>query len=146
MKKILKLSPRSQGVLHNPTFVVGINPARPLKGNPHLAWTGPRGASLVQRAAKGKNNVYFTNTFNWYVHNSVSSETKMRYRYRGYLELLEDVERLNPNKIICLGFDAFYTVRFFFYDRKIIHLQHPSYVYRFTKDHDAYVKKLRRLL
>lgn len=141
----IKFKPRIQGKLSYPTFVVGINPGRPSKNQTtFLTWTGPRGASLIQRAYNDIPNLYFTNVFNWYVHPKRNLNQLIK---QGIKELQCDIDRYHPVKIICLGNFVFNVVNgLHLHETTICKLPHPSFIFRFKKNHRQYVKRLQKEL
>ena len=139
----IKFKTRKQGTMYYPTFIIGINPGRPSKTQrSFLTWTGPRGASLVQKALDGLPNLYFTNVFNWYVHPKHDVKKLIQ---QGIEELKQDIERYHPVKMVCLGNFVYNVIDdLCLHETTVIKLPHPSYVFRFKKNHRQYTQRLRK--
>jgi hypothetical protein len=141
----IKFSPRKVNITKNPVFIVGEIPGRPTKEN-HLqkqynVWTGNKGASLILRATNGKNNIYLTNVCNYY-----TEDMNDLIWLDGIGELLHDIEKYKPSKIICLG-QLSYETMMASNQHNLIKFDHPSYIIRFkNKNKQSYINKIRKEL
>jgi len=138
--EVIEYEPKNIGDLKNPVFIVGLGPGLQRKGEKtHLAWEGNRSADLVQEAIKGLDNIYLTNVMNYYVKGEITAEIISK----GVDKLRRDINKLKPSKIICMGDFAFNHIRIINPPGEVIKFKHPSYLIRFQKPKDPYIKELK---
>jgi uracil-DNA glycosylase len=133
----LKLKTRSIGQLDRPVFLVGINPGHNRDGtHTGTVWEKNRSARLLNEAIEGLTNLYFTNVSNY----TTLTDEHLR---EGLSDLKKDISLYKPSKIVCLGKDAFGYVSKLDAQSQIIRIAHPSYIARFNKDKEMWIKMLR---
>ena len=130
----------------NPIFIIGMCPGRQRKRHKNFeVFHGNRTGDLIEKIVKDK-NVFLTNIINFRVKGRISKEDIEA----GRQEFLNDIERLKPQKVICLGNFSYTAVSKWLKSMSrqidVIKITHPSYILRFNKDIDIYINKLTNLI
>jgi hypothetical protein len=138
-------------VKKNPTIIVGQNPGKTREGkySPYV-WDGDtRTSNLLREAVKGHGNLILTNICNY-------QKIDLDTRIEGWQDFIEMFNQYQPKKIICLGEYAFRDIEMLATTKRIrasgnsgtaiYKLQHPSYIVRFNKDREEYIKEKRGIL
>lgn len=136
-----KYQPLAFEVEERPIIVVGQNPGKTRKGkySPYV-WDGDTPTSnLLRNVVKPYTNLVLTNICNYQV------MTK-EHVTEGIEDLRKMIDELEPKKIICLGSYAHLAVASLSLDVPIVKVMHPSYIIRFNKNREEYVKKIRKEL
>lgn len=121
----------------SPVFIVGLNPGKQRKGHETgVVWEGNRSGDYLTDVLERYEvvNVYLTNICNYQKPDEEKS-------LEGVVDLVRDVERLRPRKIIALG-DYVYAVLSKNCPVNLVKVLHPSYVLRFNRDRSEYEKQL----
>jgi len=122
-----------------PVFLVGQNPGKQRKGEQTgRVWEGNRSSDLLLQACLGKENLYFTNICN---HQEICDKLLQEK-----MELRQKIIDYEPRLVICLGNFAYEHLTSLNLNVETIGIQHPSYIARFNKDKEAYVKQIRELI
>lgn len=126
-------------------MVVGMCPGRQRKKDVNCeVWHGNRSGDLMEEAVAGAKNLYLTNVFNYRTTRELKdSKTLIE---KGVSELLSDIRRMKPVKIICMGNFAYNHVFELISPRskiKIVKLPHPSFVIRFNKGRQLLIDHIR---
>jgi uracil-DNA glycosylase len=138
----MKFSPRFIEPLLAPVMIVGLCPGRQRKKDQNfLVFHGNRTGDLVEEIIKDQDNIILTNTSNW-----IKQDQHKLSAHEGAKDLIDIVSRFKPRKIICLGTYAFNFVNDRGFTVPIVHLPHPSWVLRFNKDKNNYIKKFKHEL
>lgn len=137
----IKYKTKNTGITANPIFIVGMCPGKQRKKNQtRIVWEGNRSGDLMTRIIRGKKNLFLTNAFNYYVDGDVPENIIDE----GKFDLLEDIYRYNPRKVLCFGEVARKTIKELDVVKCPIKLfKHPSYILRFNLDKEKYIKEVR---
>lgn len=148
MDDMVKYETREIGVIKNPVFVVGQCPGKIYRKalvknkDKKIVFYGNRTGDLVEEMIVGVDNLFLTNVLNYYVKGKITADQVKL----GLQELKNDVKRLQPRKIVCLGKFAALHVHSFDFNVPVIELRHPSYVIRFNEDRVKYTELFKESL
>lgn len=139
---MLEFKTRRIEIEDSPVFICGMCPGRQRKNDQNReVFHGNRTGDLVEQVIKGKKNIFLTNVFNYRIDGKI---TKDIIRI-GVLELRNELLKQKPYKVIALGNFAYEHVLELIKDTglhlNIVKLQHPSYILRFNKPKDLYIKQ-----
>ena len=138
MVKPIKFEPIITWPQNGPiTIIVGQNPGRQRKdAQTYTAWEGNRSGDFISNGLRNIPNLYLTNVCNY-------QEMTPERVAEGYSDLRVFYSEQDVKKVICLGLFAAEHVKKMGLPVDVI-MHHPSFVLRFNKDADAYLKRLRR--
>lgn len=122
----------------NQVMIVGQNPGRQrMKEKTGIVWEGNQSADLIIEAIRGlEDDVYLTNVVNY-------QEMDSKRIREGIFHLKRKINRLKPRKIIALGAFSHVAVMSIGSEVPVRKMLHPSFVVRFKKDKQEYIKELR---
>lgn len=151
----LKFKPREIGLSKTKftaTMIVGICPGHQRKKDQNLfVLSGNRIGDLVDEAIKNHNNIYMTNIFNDYYPEIKDKKYPETAVNEGKNQLVKNINRIQPKKIICLGTYALKHATECVKKCKvkrpsICMILHPSYIIRFNKDRNKWKQQLQKEL
>ena len=99
---MILFKPREINVTNNPVFIIGMSPGKQRRKDCNKeVFHGNRTGDFVEQIIEieGINNIFLTNVLNF----TVGEPIKEKYIKDGLEELSDDLKRLKPYKVICLG-------------------------------------------
>lgn len=130
------------GVKKNPIIIVGQNPGHNYDGtHTGVAWERNKSAKLLWEAIDDRQNLILTNICNY----TVITIPRLA---EGVLDLYHLIKIDNPSKIVCLGNIAYTEVKKMQVQNmpKVFHFHHPSYIIRFNKGRNSWIKDIRKAI
>lgn len=133
----VKAVPRNVGMKKDPIFIIGQNIGHEGDGShTGTVWEKNKSALLVNEIIGDRENLFLTNICNY----TVVTPDRLR-------EGIEDIKTAmliyGCKKVICLGSIAYQNLIMFDTKARIVHFAHPSFIIRFNKDRDKYIRTMR---
>lgn len=134
------------------TMIVGQCPGHQRKKEHDLfVLSGNRIGDLLAEGIGAKINIYMTNVFNDYYPEIKDGKYPEAVVKEGKEQLIRDINRVQPKKIICLGTYALKHATECVKKCKVkrptvVMIPHPSYIIRFNKDRNKWKQQLQKEL
>lgn len=140
--KMIKFKTRNINITKNPIFIIGQCPGNQRKADSNKqVFHANRTGDFIEKIIKNKKNIYLTNLFNYLIDGDITDEIIKK----GLSELIKDIKKYKPRKLIVLGNIAFNAINkstSAYTTLPITSMRHPSFILRFNKDKRWYKTRL----
>lgn len=127
------------------TFIVGFGPGKQRRNEQSgIVWEGNKSGDIMQEIIKGKKDLFLTNAQNVWTDGEITDEMWEK----GFRSLQANVNLKKPKKILAFGGVAAKMCHRLKLPEKceIVEFVHPSYIVRFNKDRDEYIKAVKETI